>query len=286
MMKGSRSLLLFSLVLFLGGCASQKPVGDAFFFLQMSDTQFGFFNENIDFKKETANFEKAIAEANKLRPSFVVVCGDLVNKPGDPEQIAEYKRIAARLDPSIKLYNVAGNHDVTNVPTAASLKSYRADFGPDHYSFEAGNIFGIVLNSSLMRDPDSARAEAAAQDRWLKAALEEASASRRSVIMIFQHHSFFLNHPDEDEQYFNFPLEKRRQYLEMLKAHGVGYVFAGHYHRNAAGSDGNLQMITTGPVGRPLGQDPSGFRIVTVDGQTVAHRYYSLDSMPDQVSLR
>lgn len=285
MMKGYRCFLSFSLMFCLAGCASQRPVG-AFFFLQMSDTQFGFFNENIDFRKETVNFEKAIAEANRLKPSFVVVCGDLVNKKGDPGQIAEYKRIAARLDPSVRLYNVAGNHDVANFPTPASLKRYRENFGQDHYSFEAGNIFGIVLNSSLMRDPDSARAEAAEQDRWLEATLKEASRNRHRLIMVFQHHSFFLSEPDEADQYFNFPLEKRRHYLDLLKANGVRYVFAGHYHRNAKGADGSLAMITTGPVGRPLGKDPSGFRIVTVDGQAVGHRYYSLDSIPDHVLTR
>lgn len=285
MIKGWRCFLLFSLALWLTGCASQRPVG-AFFFLQMADTQFGFFNDNADFTKETVNFERAIAEANRLKPSFVVVCGDLVNKPGDPGQVAEYKRIAARLDPSVKLYNVAGNHDVANIPTAATLKRYRDNFGQDHYSFEAGNIFGIVLNSSLMRDPDSARAEAAEQDRWLEATLKKASESSHHVIMVFQHHSFFISKPDEAEQYFNFPIEKRRHYLELLKAHGVRYVFAGHYHRNAAGLDGSLAMVTTGPVGKPLGKDPSGFRIVTVDGQTVEHRYYSLDSIPDHVSIR
>lgn len=284
MMKGCCCFLSFSFVLCLAGCASQRPSG-AFFFLQMSDTQFGFFNENIDFTKETVNFEKAIAEANRLKPAFVVVCGDLVNRPGDPGQIAEYKRIAARLDPSVRLYNVAGNHDVANTPTPGSLERYRDNIGQDHYSFEAGNIFGIVLNSSLMRDPDSARAEAAEQDRWLEATLKEASRSRRRMIMVFQHHPFFISEADEAPQYFNFPIEKRRRYLELLKAHRVRYVFAGHYHRNAAGSDGTLEMITTGPVGKPLGKDPSGFRIVTVDGQVVQHRYYSLDSIPEHVPI-
>jgi len=109
-MNVTGSLCLFSFVLLLTGCASQKRT-DSFFFLQMADTQFGFFNENRDFSKETVNFEKAIAQANRLRPAFVVVCGDLVNKAGDAAQTAEYKRIAATLDPSIRLYNVPGNHD-------------------------------------------------------------------------------------------------------------------------------------------------------------------------------
>src|ERR1700719_1339467 len=89
-----------------------------FFFLQMSDPQCGMYTANGEFSQETANFEFAIANATRLRPAFVVVCGDLINKPGDPAQTAEYLRIAAKLDRSIPLYSVAGNHDVGNEPTA------------------------------------------------------------------------------------------------------------------------------------------------------------------------
>jgi hypothetical protein len=38
-------------------------------------------------------------------------------------------------------------------------------------------------------------------------------------------------------------------------------------------------MITTGPVGMPLGSDPSGLQIITVNGADVRHEYYALDSI-------
>ena len=100
-----------------------QPAG---FFLQMSDPQFGMYAENRDFAQETVNFEFAIATANRLRPKFVVICGDLINEAGNAAQAAEYHRIAGKLDPAIKLYNVAGNHDVDNQPTPASVSAYRA----------------------------------------------------------------------------------------------------------------------------------------------------------------
>src|SRR5439155_11109305 len=92
------------------------------FFIQMSDPQFGMYAENKDFLQETINFEFAIATANRLRPKFVVICGDLINQAGNAAQAAEFLRIAARLDPAIALYNVAGNHDVGNQPTPATLR--------------------------------------------------------------------------------------------------------------------------------------------------------------------
>lgn len=283
MKKAPKILLLICFAGMLPACSPRLDV-NPFFFVQMADTQFGFFDDNRDFKKETVNFEKAIAEANRIRPEFVVVCGDLVNKPGDMEQIAEYKRIAAQLNPGIKLYNVAGNHDVENIPTPRSLRTYRKHFGSDYYSFAAGSIFGIVLNSSLMRDPDSARTEAIDQDYWLKAELEKAQRSK-DIIMVFMHHPLFLDNPDEKDEYFNFPEVTRRKYLALFKEYNVKFVFAGHYHRNAGGRDENLEMITTGPVGRPLGSDPSGFRIVTVDNGVVKHRYYGLDHIPEGKSI-
>jgi serine/threonine-protein phosphatase CPPED1 len=82
--------------------------------MQMSDPQFGMYTADKGFEQETANFEFAIATASRLKPAFVVITGDLINKPGDPAQTAEYHRIAAKLDKRIKLYNVAGNHDVAN----------------------------------------------------------------------------------------------------------------------------------------------------------------------------
>lgn len=278
-------IVFLALPFIISGCASIRYTKE-FTFFQMADTQFGFFNENKEFSRETRNFEKAIAETNRLKPAFVIICGDLVNKPGDMAQINEYKRIAAKLDPAIKLYNVSGNHDVENTPTTAALQFYQQQFGPDRYTFRSGNIFGIVLNSSLIKDPAKAPAEAAAQELWVRTALEDAKNSGSRNIMIFMHHPFFLDSADEPNQYFNIDIDKRKMYLDLFDKYNVRQIFAGHYHRNAGGRAGNIEMITTGPVGRPLGSDSSGFRIVNVDGTSVNHKYYALDSLPARLNIK
>ena len=104
--------------------------------------------------------------------------------------------------------------------------------------------------------------------------------------MIFMHHSLFLKDENEADEYFNINTERRKIYLELFKKYGVKQVFAGHYHRNAYGRTGDLEMITTGPVGRPLGVDSSGFRIVNVKGKIVDHQYYELDSLPAQLKYK
>ena len=252
----------------------------------MSDPQFGFFTANKDFTQETDNFERAIAAANRLRPAFVVICGDLTHKQGDAAQIAEYHRIAAQLDRSIPLYSVSGNHDLALPLSSESIAAYRRSYGPDYYTFERHGLYGIVINSSLFKEPALAPLEAAAQEAWIRSTLADARQPGRGPIMVFQHHSWFLTQPGEADQYFNLPREKREAMLGLFKDSGVSHVFAGHYHRNAFGHDESVEMVTTGPVGRPLGQDPSGVRIVMVNGATVTHRYYSLDSLPDRMSSK
>ena len=111
-------------------CRGQQPI----FFVQMSDPRFGMYTNNHDFAQETANFEFAIANVNRIHPAFVVVTGDLVNKSADAGQLAEYKRITRQLDSALPLYSPPGNHDLGNSPTVASLKAYRQNIGPDYYT--------------------------------------------------------------------------------------------------------------------------------------------------------
>ena len=256
------------------------------FFLQMSDPQFGMYAENKDFRQETINFEFAIATANRLRPKFVVICGDLINQAGNAAQAAEYHRIAAKLDPAIKLYNVAGNHDVENEPTPETLAAYRDKLGPDYYSFRSGDLMGFILNSSLIAVPSKAHAEADRQEAWIKAELAKPRPEGIRHRVIFQHHSWFLENADEPDQYFNIPRATRKRYLKLFHDAGVTHVFAGHYHRTAYGRDGALEMITTGPVSKPLGKDPSGIRVVEWTETGIAHQYYGLGSIPHEVPVR
>ncbi|MHB8523952.1 MAG: metallophosphoesterase [Limisphaerales bacterium] len=254
--------------------------------MQLTDPQFGMFADNRNFVQESANFEFAVAAVNRLHPAFVVVTGDLVNKPGDPAQIAEYKRILARVVPGIPVYNVAGNHDVGNIPTPASIAAYTNCFGPDHYTFRHGDFAGIVLDSSLIQAPQQAPDLYAAQARWLKSALEQARRDAAKTIVIFQHHPWFLKAADEADQYFNIPRQSRVEYLALFHEFGVNHAFGGHYHRNAVARDRDLEVVTTGPVGQPLGPDGSGVRIAIVRDDRIEHHYYPFGEMPNQIDLR
>ena len=45
-------------------------------------------------------------------------------------------------------------------------------------------------------------------------------------------------------------------------------------------------MITTGPVGKPLGKDPSGIRIAVWTEAGIEQEYYGLGSIPHEVPVK
>ena len=277
-------LAISLLVILLPGTAKSQQ--QPWFFAVLADPQFGMYAKDRNFTQETANFEFVVANLNRLHPRFVVICGDLVNRSGDPAEIAEYKRVLQKLDPSIPVYNVAGNHDVGDVPTPATLDGFRTAIGRDYYTFSTGDIFGIVLDSNLIRSPVGDPEAARQQEEWLEKTLASAKSNPKQQIVVFQHIPYFIHDASETDGYFNIPQPARRRYLDLLEEAGVKYVFAGHYHRNAIGTDGPLMEIVTGAVGKPLGGSLSGFRLVTVEGQKFNPTWFCFGGIPNQVDLQ
>lgn len=264
---------------------ARAPAAEPLFFIQLSDPQFGFCAKNADSLQETANFEFAIATANRLKPAFVIVTGDLVNKAGEKGQADEYLRIAAKLDRSIPLFQLPGNHDVGNDPTPESIAAYTARFGRDYYSFRSGPMVGLVLNSSLMRSPKGAAKQAEEQEAWLKAELEKAKREKVRHVIVFQHHPWFIENIDEPDGYHNMLRQQRRGFLDLFQQYGVTHVFAGHHHANATAKYGSLEMVTTGAIGKPLRKDVSGLRVVIVRDTGIEHRFYHMGEIPNRIEL-
>jgi 3',5'-cyclic AMP phosphodiesterase CpdA len=260
---------------------AQQP----WFFAVLADPQLGMYAKDQNFSQETANFEFVIANLNRLHPRFVVICGDLVNRTGDRAEIAEYKRILRELDPSIPVYNVAGNHDVGNVPTHATVSDYRAEIGPDYYSFSNDSILGIVLDSNLIRAPQDDPGDAEQQERWLEKTLGQAKSKTDKQIVIFQHIPYFDKSVDEAENYFNIPEPARKTYLDIFAKAGVRYIFTGHTHKSGIVKDGDITEIITGAAGMPLGKSVSGFRVVAVTGHEFDSTWLCFGGIPNKLSV-
>jgi len=277
------------LILCFQGCASIKNINSdkPFFFVQLSDPQIGFYPDSI--KKEIAAYEKAVADVNQLRPAFVVITGDLVNKARDKDQLAEFKRITSMIDRNIPVYYTPGNHDVGNNPTQSDIDFYNSIYGYDRFSFEHNGSLFIGFNSSLIK-VNTPKVEKEQYD-WLE---NELKKGKKAVhIILFCHIPFFINKPDEPDLYYdsgktegrNIEMVERKKYLSLLEKYHVNAVFAGHLHQNSYGEYKNIQMVTTSAIGESLGKDPEGFQIITVNKKRIAHQYYNLDSIPTHINL-
>ncbi len=231
------------------------------------------------FEWDAARYAEAIDVANAMRPDFVVVGGDMIDDLSNAAQLEELMRITARLDRDIPIRWVPGNHDIaldTVVPTAHDIEKYRELFGADYYSFDRGTARLIVMNTVVIDHPEHVPDALDEQLEWLRFELARARADGAGHVVLLGHHPLFTGHADEEDTYWNLPQARRRVLLDLIHAHGVRIAFAGHWHRNSLAFDGEFEMVTSGPVGYPLGDDPSGYRVVDVGPGGIIHRYEPL----------
>jgi 3',5'-cyclic AMP phosphodiesterase CpdA len=275
-------ILLFSLLLIAGvGNAQRKKVASPFMFIQLTDPQFGFIDPGKGFGKETELYEKAVRAINRLKPDFVVITGDFVNGTKDRAQIAEFKRITATIDSKIPVYYTPGNHDIGNVPDSLNIDTYLKDYGYDRFSFRHKNSQFIGFNSCLIKSNTPIFEKT--QFDWLKKTV--AKSKKAAHIILFCHHSFFINSFDEPETYSNIGTEGRKKYLDLFSANKVEAIFSGHLHNNASARFGAIELVTTSALGKPLGNAPSGLRIVKIFNDRIEHQYYGLDEIPEKVTF-
>lgn len=247
--------------------------------------------EKPGWEEEIRLTQEAIKAANQMnpKPRFFVVCGDLVDamplSPYKEPQIVDFKKCFSQLDNDIPLVCVCGNHDVGDTPTADAIEGYRNSFGDDFFSFVCGGVLFIVLNSQYYQDASLVQELAEQQDNWLDQLLNEAKDNQYKHIVVFQHIPWFLRDPDEAKEYFNIEESIRQKMLSKFYDAGVRAIFCGHYHRNAGGFYKDLELIVTSAIGKQLGQDKSGFRIVRVLEDSIEHKYYSLDEVPTDIQI-
>jgi len=271
--------------LLLSDIMNDKTTHKPFFFIQISDPQFGMTTANKDFIAETRLLENALGHINRLKPAFVILTGDIVNEPADDAQADEAMRVLAQLNNNIPLYMLPGNHDIADHPVIEYIDWYQRRFGPDHYSFDLNHWHFVVLNSQIVYYGENLTQLVREQLLWLRDDLQKAQSQFADRIIVFMHHPLFLENADQEDQYFVIPQKSRKIYLELFEQFGVQKVFNGHLHQNNIACDHNIEIVTTGPVGMPLGQAVSGFRIVKIHDDTICHEYYPLDQVPQSVDI-
>ena len=278
MRKKIISVVCFLLAVFVshGIAADSAP----FFFLQLSDPQFGFMDNNKSISAETEAMNKAVTAINQLKPPFVVITGDFVNNSKSKEQIAAYKSMIAQIDSSVKVYMIPGNHDIGKV-SRASIDNYKKNYGETHFSFRYGDCAFIGIDSNIIKEEDKEREEV--QFKWLEQELQKTKDARFKFV--FTHCSVFLKRMDEPVNYSNFSLPMREKYVRLFQKYGVNAIFVGHLHNNAYGKVGDMEMITIGPVGKVLGTGYQGMNLVKVYPDRFISEFIALNQFPKEVVM-
>jgi 3',5'-cyclic AMP phosphodiesterase CpdA len=291
--------------------AAEGEWTDDWFFMQMADTQLGMLNFQDDaenWEVESEMLRLAIRHINRLKPKFVVVCGDLVNAmPSEDslqtKQVDSFKHIMSEVSDAIPLVCICGNHDVGNEPDRATVSQYRDRFGDDYLAFWAGGCRCLVLNSSLYSALEPGRYPAdqqrqcreagvlqAEQASWLEREVSELEADleKSKFTMVFSHIPPFIQAHDEGKGYFNLHPSVRDPLLQSLRRCHARAWFCGHFHRNAGGwdRDGELEVVITTAVGTTLpysaaaqtGDEEGAITSLGLDGFAWDERRCSVDS--------
>jgi serine/threonine-protein phosphatase CPPED1 len=235
-----------------------------FKFVQLCDTQLGKGGYEHDIK----TFKQAVIQINELKPDFVVICGDLVARPLD-YQIKDFNSIRAGF--KIPCHCVPGNHDVFHpvlarkkgVTPEQSLANYRKNIGKDYYAFEHKGYTFICVNDQLWIK--NIKDESKKHDLWVKNELQKAN-EKQSPVFIIGHYPLYTEKPDEKNHYYNFPIEKRNELLELYTKHGVVAVVTGHTHRIVINDYKGIQLVS-GETTSTTSGSPLGFRLWHIENE-------------------
>ncbi len=196
-----------------------SSAADDFFFVQLSDTHWGF--EGPPNPDAMVTLRKAVRAVNSLadQPDFIVFTGDLTHTTDDPNErrkrMAQFRDIVSDLKVKTMLF-MPGEHD-------ASLdqgQAFQEFFGKTHYTFDHKGIHFIVLDN--VSDPRAMIGET--QLQWLAADL--AKLPKDANIVVFTHRPLFDLYPQWD-----WATRDGAKAVELLMPYANVTVFYGHIHQ-------------------------------------------------------
>ena len=206
-----------------------KSGNDDFFFVQLSDTHWGFTGPAVN-PDAAGTLKKAIAAVNSLKsqPDFIMFTGDLTHVTEDEKErrkrLSEFRKIVSEL----KVKNVRfmpGEHD-------AGLdegKIFKEFFETTHHTFDYKGVHFIVLDN--VSDPTSSIGET--QLAWLSGDLKQLDKNAR--IVVFTHRPLFDLSPDWD-----WHTRDGSKALDMLMPFPNVTVFYGHIHQEHHHKTGHI----------------------------------------------
>ena len=199
--------------------AYAAAAGKDFFFVQLSDTHWGFSGPPNP--EAASTLKRAVAAVNTLprQPDFIMFTGDLTHTTDDPKErrrrLAEFKEIVAGLAVKNQRF-IPGEHD-------ASLdkgEAYQEFFGRTYYAFDHAGIHFVALDN--VSDPGAKLGQA--QLDWLKADLAQIDKDR--PIIVLTHRPLFDLQPEWD-----WATADGKAAIDILTPYKNVTVFYGHIHQ-------------------------------------------------------
>jgi 3',5'-cyclic AMP phosphodiesterase CpdA len=262
----------------LYGAATAAAGYDDFYFVQLSDSHWGYKGPANPDAQNT--LRQAVAHVNALDvpPDFIVFTGDLTHTTDDPaerrKRMGEFKDIVAGLKVR-DIHFLPGEHDAS-LDNGAAFQEF---FGPTHYSFDHKGVHFIAVDN--VSDPGARIGEA--QLAWLKADLAKQPKDARIVVLT--HRPLF-----DLAAKWDWATRDGEQAMALLMPYPNVTVFYGHIHQENHHMTGHIahhaakSLIFPLPAPgsqdkrTPLPYDPAqpnkglGFREVEAEAKPLAYQ--------------
>ena len=218
---------------------------DDFYFVQLSDTHWGF--KGAPNPDAQGTLPKAIAAVNALSPApdFVIFTGDLSHISDDPDErrkrLREFRDIAAQIKVPVVHY-MPGEHDASLDNGAAYIEL----FGRTHYAFDHKGVHFIAIDN--VSDPSARVGDA--QLAWLAADVR--SVPEHTPIVVFTHRPLFDLYPQWD-----WATRDGQQVIDLLMPHPNVTVFYGHIHQEHHHMTGHIAHHSARSLMFPLPAPPA-----------------------------
>ncbi len=269
--------------------ACEQP--DRFDFVFIADIHLGRSGPSV------AKFKASLAEINRLdpQPSFILSQGDISLQSGTGPQYVESMKTA-----QMPVRNGPGNHEMM-LKHDNPRDDFEQLFGPTYYSFDWGPAHIVVLdgNKPLPGSEGWKAVHGAVEGselEWLKADL--AAQPKGKPIIVGVHIPVVSTYPERRQHSSDMApswrLTNNAALTDLFAKHNVRLVLQGHMHENERISVGGVEYVESISIcgswwragtklERGVDGTPRGYRIVSVDGSSVTHRYRpSCESFVDQ----
>jgi len=267
-------------ILFLASCSRGKR--DSFSFVFMTDIHLTYERNAVP------GFKKAIEEANRLKPAFVITGGDLVmDALGQRYTFADslynlYIETAKGINAPV--YNTMGNHELYGIYKRSGAdplhpeygeKMFEKRLGRSYYTFDHKGWKFFILNSVEDTGKDSyiGLIDSVQMD-WIKEELQKTDTITPIIIVT---HIPFITVNSQIYRYSTasndsgLVVVNSREVLNQFSRHNLKLVLQGHLHMVEDIYIDGIRFITGGAISGnwwrgPYRGDEEGFLLITVKG--------------------